>query len=80
MKRPRQPPRVDAEEAGRVVPVVLQADPLPVALRVRPSPARLRLCHPAVALQVRRVVLAVDRGADPLARRLRRPSPRRSIR
>ena len=85
MKRLRRPPRVDAGVAARVVPAVLRVAPLAVARQVRRAPLRLRVCRPAVALpvrqapRVRRVVLAVDKGADPVARRLRRPSPRRSI-
>jgi hypothetical protein len=81
MKRLRRPPRVDVGVAARVV----RADPLAVARQVREALLRLRVCHPALALlvrqapRVRQLVPAVDRGADPVARRLRRPSPRRSI-
>ena len=81
MKRLRRPPRVDVGVAARAV----RADLLAVARQVRGALLRLRVCRPAVALlvrqapRVRQLVPAVDRGADPVARRLRRPSPRRSI-
>ena len=49
-----------------------------VAARV--VPAVLRVALPVrQAPRVRRVVLAVDKVADPVARRLRRPLQRRSI-
>jgi hypothetical protein len=85
MKRLRRPPRADDGVAARVVPAVLQVAPLAGARQVRQALLRLRVYRPAVALQVRqaprvrRVVLAVDKGADPVVRRLPRPSPRQSI-
>ena len=87
MKRLRRPPGVDVGVAAPVVPAVLRVDLLPVARQVRRAPPRLRLrlLRPAEAFpvrqapRVRQVVLAVAKGVDRVARRLRRPSPRRSI-
>ena len=62
---------------GRVDLVVVRHRP--VALRVRRAPAGFRVRHPPVVLLVPPAVRAVGRDADPVVRRLRRRSPRRSI-